>query len=241
MTGQPVRRSIRAAFVVCGLVLIAAALLAALRYRSDYMAVAALLTGVLLLLVGGTGRLPAEIGLQRVAFDQSPGTSTYHQAMVELVQHELPALAALAEEQDRLIIRGYWLDELGVPIVIIGAPEGVGELGQETVETAVRHTTSAGGMVLLTNAGDIEQIRSMLRKHHGERAVAVRWRSYRDNTALRHAAQTLTRVLARRRRLAPPLTPVGPSRTNGGASVDDEEGREGEQGDDHRVSKDPTG
>ena len=55
MSGQPVRNSIRAAFTVCGLGLIAAAIAIALRAGSDSIALAALLTGVLLLVIGGTG------------------------------------------------------------------------------------------------------------------------------------------------------------------------------------------
>ncbi|HEY3557147.1 MAG TPA: hypothetical protein VGL05_06785 [Kribbella sp.] len=200
MSGRPVRTPIRAAFVVCGLVLIAAAILIALRNRSDYMSVAALLTGVLLLVIGGTGRLPEEIGLQRVTFDPSSRASAYHQTMVELAQHELPLLTAIADEQRRLVIRGYWLDELDVPIVIIGAPEGVDELGQDALEAAVRHAAEAGGMVLLTNAGDIEQVRSVLRRRHGDRAVVVRWRSHRDNKSLWHAALGLSRVLSPHRK-----------------------------------------
>ncbi|NIK58424.1 hypothetical protein [Kribbella shirazensis] len=175
-----------------------------LREQSGYMSVATLLTGVLLLVIGGTGRLPEEIGLQRISFDPSSSASSYHETMVALAQRELPALAAVAEEQQRLVIRGYWLDELGVPIVIIGAPEGVDELGQDALEAAVRRAASAGGMVLLTNAEDIEQVRSVLRAHHGSRAVAVRWRSRRDNGALWYAAHKLTKVLSSHRKRPAP-------------------------------------
>jgi hypothetical protein len=63
--------------------------------------------------------------------------------------------AVRPEEHGRLIIRTYWLDELDLPIVII-APGAVEELGQDTLETASGTRASAGGIVLLTNAGDVE-------------------------------------------------------------------------------------
>ncbi|TDD18596.1 hypothetical protein E1218_25755 [Kribbella turkmenica] len=188
------------AFSVCGLGLIAAAITIALRHGGDSLSLAALLTGVLLIVIGGTGRLPEEIGLQRISFDRPERGSSYHRAMIDVVQHELPTLSATAAEQDSLVVRGYWLDELEVPIVIIWAPDDTHELDQEALQTALQQAAAAGGIVLLTNVEDIQQVRSILRSRHGDRATVVRWRSHRDNESLRRAAQSLGSAFRHKRK-----------------------------------------
>ncbi len=203
MCGQPVRTWVRAAFTVCGLGLIAAGIVIALRAGSDSIALAALLTGVLLLVIGGTGRLPEEIGLQRITFEPHPDASSHHRALVDVVRHELPALMAIAADNGGLVIRDYWLDELDVPIVIICAPDDWHELDRASVEAVLERTAAARGIVLLTNVEDVRRVRSILQSGHGDRAAVVRWRSHRDNEALRRAAQRLSKVLSgRRKRIA---------------------------------------
>ena len=200
MSGQPVRNSIRAAFTVCGLGLIAAAIVIALRDGSDSISLAALLTGVLLLVIGGTGRLPEEIGLQRVSFDPRPNASSNDRALVDVVQHELPALWAIAADHGGLVIREFWLDELDVPIVMICAPDDWHELDHAALEAVLERTAAARGIVVLTNVEDVGQVESILQARHGDRAAVVRWRSRRDNEALRRAAHRLRRVLSPRRK-----------------------------------------
>ena len=203
MCSQPVRNSVRAAFTVCGLGLIAAGIVIALRDRSDSIALAALLSGVLLVVIGGTGRLPVEIGLQRVSFESHPDASSRHRALVDVVHRELPGLLAIAADHGGLVIRDYWLDELDVPVVLICAPDDWHELDRASVEAVLERTAAARGIVLLTNVEDVRQVRSILQSRHGDRAAVVRWRSHRDNEALRRAAQRLSKVLSgRRKRIA---------------------------------------
>lgn len=210
MSGQPVRTSIRAAFTVCGLGLIAAAIVIALRHGGESISLAALLTGVLLVVIGGTGRLPEEIGLQRISFDRpadldrSTDASSDDRAMVDVVRQGVPALLAIAADQDGLVIREYWLDELEIPILIIWAPDGHWEVDQDALETALRQAAAAGGIVLLTNAEEIHRVASILRSRQDERAPIVRWRSRHDNEALRRAVHRLNKLhLPRRKRAAP--------------------------------------
>lgn len=210
MSGQPVRTSIRAAFIVCGLGLIAAAIVIALRHGGESISLAALLTGVLLVVIGGTGRLPEEIGLQRISFDRpadldrSTDASSDDRAMVDVVRQGVPALLAIAADQDGLVIREYWLDELEIPILIIWAPDGHWEVDQDALETALRQAAAAGGIVLLTNAEEIHRVASILRSRQDERAPFVRWRSRHDNEALRRAVHRLSKLhLPRRKRAAP--------------------------------------
>jgi hypothetical protein len=59
-------------FVATGLGLIGLAVLLALRSANDMTSLAALLAGVLLLVVAGVGRLPGEVGLQRNSFGHPP-------------------------------------------------------------------------------------------------------------------------------------------------------------------------
>lgn len=200
MSGQPVRTPIRAVFTFCGLCLIAAAIFIAMRHGGDSISLAALLTGVLLVVVGGTGRLPEEIGLQRVSFDPRTDASAYHRALVDVIHHEFPAQWAMAAEHGDLVIRHYWLDELGVPIVIICAPHDLYEVDRAAVEADLEEAAHATEIVVLTNIEDIQLVRSVLRSHHADRATVVRWRSHHDNEALRRAAHRLSRMIPPRRR-----------------------------------------
>jgi hypothetical protein len=62
------RFGIRVAFGLGGLGLVAAGLLLAFREAGDLTSLGALLVGVLVVVAAGTGRLPREVGLQRVTF-----------------------------------------------------------------------------------------------------------------------------------------------------------------------------
>jgi hypothetical protein len=200
MSGQPVRTWVRAAFALCGICLIAAAILIALRHGGDSISLAALLAGVLLIVIGGTGRLPEEIGLQRVSFDPRTDASAYHRALVDVVQHEFPALWDMAAKDGRLVIRKYWLDGLDVPIVIICAPYDLYEVDQASLESSLQQAGAATEIIVLTNMEDIQPVQSVIRSHHGDRATVVRWRSHHDNEALRRAAHRLSQLIARRRK-----------------------------------------
>ena len=107
---------------------------------------------------------------------------------------------AIAADHGGLVIRDYWLDELDVPIVIICAPDDSDELDRTEVEAVLERTAAAKGIVLLTNVEDVRRVRSILQSGHGDRAAVVRWRSHRDNEALRRAAQRLSKVLSGRRK-----------------------------------------
>jgi hypothetical protein len=62
------RSGIRVAFGLGGLGLVAAGLLLAFREAGDLTSLGALLVGVLVVVAAATGRLPREVGLQRVTF-----------------------------------------------------------------------------------------------------------------------------------------------------------------------------
>jgi hypothetical protein len=80
-------------FVATGLGLIGLAVLLALRSANDMTSLAALLAGVLLLVVAGVGRLPEEVGLQRISFGHPPQAAReYREALYDAVQTALPEL-----------------------------------------------------------------------------------------------------------------------------------------------------
>jgi hypothetical protein len=199
MSGQPVRNGIRAAFALCGLCLIAIAVAIALRHGGDSTSLAALLSGVLLIVVGGVGRLPEEIGLQRISFDPPTQASSCQRALSEVMRHELPYLRSVASEHRGLAVRSYWLDELQLWIVIIWAPDGSYEV-DAALESELQQVTGATGIVLITNVEDTQHLRSILQSRHGQRATVVRWRSHHDNEALRRAAHRLSKALTHRRK-----------------------------------------
>jgi hypothetical protein len=197
MLGQRVRTWVRAAFAICGLGLIATALVIALHGVSELTSLAAVLTGVLLIVIGGTGRLPGEIGLQRITFNQSTDASAYQQAFYEAVREELPHLRPPVPGPIRHTSQ-LWVDELQVRIVVTWAADDSCRFDVSMVEPVIEQAPGNVPVILVTNVDDIEDVRAALRARHGDRAAVVRWKSQKDNEALRRAAHRLSTVLPMR-------------------------------------------
>lgn len=200
MSGQPVRNWVRAAFAVCGVCLIAVAVAISLRHGGDSTSLAALLSGVLFVVVAGTGRLPEEIGMHRVSFDPTADASTYQQALGEVVRHEVPNLRSVAAERQRLAVRSYWLADLHLMIAIIWAPHDSYEIDVTELDTELQQPGAASGIILITNIEDTRHLESILQSRHGDRGTVVQWRSHQDNEALRHAAHRLSRAVRKLRK-----------------------------------------
>lgn len=200
MLGQRVRSGIRAAFAICGLGLVATAVAMALNGASELTSLAALLTGVLLIVVGGTGRLPGEIGLQRITFDQATDAWSYQEALYEAVCEELPHLRPPVHGPYGHSSHSIWVEELQLRIVVTWASDDSCRFDVSMVDPLLDQTPSSVPVILVTNIDDIEDVRAALRSRHGDRAAVVRWKSQKDSEALRRAAHRLSNAFALRHR-----------------------------------------
>jgi hypothetical protein len=201
MAGQRVRSGIRTAFAMCGLALVATGVLTTLQGGSELTSLGALLTGVLLIVIGGTGRIPEEIGLQRIKFDHpTTDASAYQQALYEAVCNELPHLHPPVPAPYGHSSQSIWMEELQLHILVTWAPDESCRFDVSLVEPAIEQTPSSVAVILVTNIDDIEDVRRSLRSRHGDRTAVVRWQSHHDNEALRRAAHRLSNVLALRHR-----------------------------------------
>jgi hypothetical protein len=231
MARETLRPGARAVFVVCGLCLVGVAVLLGLRTDNDMTSLAALLGGVLLILAAGAGRLPAEIGLQRVTFeddDAEPGPD-YRKDLYDAVRAALPdggGPERAPEWQPEQPI--YWVHELRLRVVVSWAPDESWRIDAKVVKPLAEKAGPDGGVLMITNSDDVEELETALRAVLGERAAVIRWRSPADNDALHRtvhklrAARTnqVRRLLKTRKLLAghrlPPLRRTPRRRSSGG-------------------------
>lgn len=192
MARDDLRAGARVAFVASGLVLVGVGVLLALRSANEMTSLAALLAGVLLALVGAVGRLPEEIGLQRVYFgDTSPAARVYSRALYAAVQAALPELAPPSRGADWQPDRPtYWVDELQLRIVVTWAADDSYRIDVSRIDPGV-HPDPEIGVLLVTNVDEIDDLQAALRSQLGERSAVVRWRSPDDNEELRRTARDL--------------------------------------------------
>ena len=193
MALDDLRAGARAAFAVSGLGLVGVAVLLALRSANEMTSLAALLAGVLLVVVGGAGRLPEEIGLQRVSFGRThqPAARQYRKALYDAVQAALPELEPPQRGSDwRPQQPTYWVDELQLRIVVTWAPDDSYRIDVSQVDPGA-HASPSFGVLLVTNVDEIDDLQAALRSQVGERTAVVRWRSSDDNDELRRIARGL--------------------------------------------------
>lgn len=192
MARDTLRAGARAAFGVAGLGLVGLAVLLALRSAHDMTSLAALLVGVMFIVAAGFGRLPEEIGLQRVSFGRPPPTAReYRKALYDAVQTALPELDPPKRDHDWQPERPtYWVDELRLRIVVTWAPDNSYRIDVARIDPDVPGD-SAVGVLLVTNVDEIDDLQAALRSRLGHRTAVVRWRSPADNDALRQTARSL--------------------------------------------------
>jgi uncharacterized membrane protein YqjE len=192
MAREDLRAGTRAAFVAAGLGLIGLAVLLALWTDHTTTSMAALLAGVLLVVVAVVGRLPEEIGLQRISFGASRQTAReYREALYDAVQTALPELEPPSRGSDWHPDRPtYWVDELQLRIVVTWAPDDSYRINVSRIDPAALANPDIG-VLLVTNVEEIDDLRAALRSQAGERSAVVRWRSPDDNDALRRTAREL--------------------------------------------------
>jgi hypothetical protein len=185
------RPGFRVALGVGGLVLVAVGVLLAFRGASDLTALGALLVGAVVAVAGGSGRLPKEVGLQRVAFGADDrSASAYREALYDAVRQALPEADPPSRDKDWDPRRPtYWVDELQLRVVIRWAADRSVHLDVSNVDLA--GTREAIAVLLVTNVDEIDNLQNAVRAAAGERATVVRWRSPKDNAALRRSARGL--------------------------------------------------
>jgi hypothetical protein len=95
------RPELRVGLGIGGLLLVAVGVLLAFRGASDLTALAALLVGSVVSVSAVSGRVPKEVGLQRVAFgadDRSP--AVYRHASYDAVRRALPEVGPPSRDSD---------------------------------------------------------------------------------------------------------------------------------------------
>jgi hypothetical protein len=151
MARDDLRAGGRAAFVVTGLGLtglglIGLAVLLALRSASDMTSLAALLAGVLLLVVAGVGRLPEELGLQRILFGHPPPAAReYRKALCDAVQTALPEVDPPIRGDDWQPDRPtYRVDELQLKLVVTWAPDDSYRMDVSRIDPGAQSDSEVG-------------------------------------------------------------------------------------------------
>jgi hypothetical protein len=194
------RPGIRVGLGIGGLGLVAMGVLLAFRGGSDLTALGALLVGAVVAVAAATGRLPKEVGLQRVTFgadDRSP--AAYRQASYDAVRRALPEIEPPSRDIDWNPHRPtYWVDELQLRVIIRWAADRSVHLDVSAVESEISGTRDAVAVLLITNADEIDHLQAAVRSKAGERGAVVRWRSAEDNATLGHMARDITAPHGRR-------------------------------------------
>lgn len=187
------RPGVRAALGIGGLSLVVIGVLLAFRGASDLTAVAALLVGAVVAVTAVSGRLPKEVGLQRVTFgaeDSSP--HAYRQALYGAVRQALPEVGPPSRDLDWHPQRPtYWVDELQLRVVIHWEADRSIRFDVSTIEFDISGTRDAVAVLLVTNADEVDDLQAALRLAASPRAAVVRWRSPDDNAVLRQTARRL--------------------------------------------------
>ena len=193
MARETLRPGARAALVICGLCLVGVAVLLGLKTDNDMTSLAALLGGVLLILAAGAGRLPAEIGLQRVTFAESePDGPDYRKELYDAVRAALPEGGAPEPAPDwKPGQPTYWVHDLRLRIVVSWTPDEPLRVDATVLEPPGEHTGKDGGVLMITNSEETEELEAALRSVLGERAAVIRWRKPADNDALRRTVHRL--------------------------------------------------
>jgi hypothetical protein len=187
------RPGIRVGLGLGGLALVVVGVLLAFRGASDLTALGSLLVGVVVAVTGVSGRLPTEVGVQRVTFGADErGAQAYREALYDAVRQALPEVGPPSRDKDWHPRRPtYWVDELQLRVVIRWARDRSVHLDVSTIELDLSGTREAVAVLLITNVDEIDDLSAAARSRAGERAAVVRWRSTEDNAALRHTARGL--------------------------------------------------
>ena len=187
------RPGLRVALGLGGLVLVAAGIVLAFRGASDLTALGALLVGAVVAVAAVSGRLPKEVGLQRITFgSEDRSAETYRSALYDAVRQALPEVEPPSRDRDWNPRRPtYWVDELQLRVVIRWAEDRSVRLDVSTVDSDVAGTREAVAVLLVTNVDEIDNLQAAIKSAAGDRAAVVRWRSAKDNAALRHTARGL--------------------------------------------------
>lgn len=193
MARQQLRALARVSFIACGLSLVGLSVLLALRTDNDLTSLGALLAGVLLIVAAAVGRLPEEIGLQRISFGEARvAARDYREALYGAVLEVLPELEPPKRGSDWQSYQPtYWVDELQLRIVVTWAPDESWRLDISMLRPVMERAGPDTGVLLVTNVDEIDDLQSELRSGMGERGAVVRWRSSVDNDQLRRTAHEL--------------------------------------------------
>jgi hypothetical protein len=187
------RPGIRVGLGLGGLALVVVGILLAFRGASDLTSLGSLLVGAVVAVTAITGRLPKEVGLQRVTFgadDRNP--QAYREALYDAVRQALPEIDPPSRDQDWHPRRPtYWVDELQLRVVIRWARDRSVHFDVSTVESDLSGTPEAVAVLLITNVDEIDDLKAAARSMTGERTAVVRWRSTEDNPTLRRTARGL--------------------------------------------------
>ncbi|GAA1553681.1 hypothetical protein GCM10009789_03950 [Kribbella sancticallisti] len=148
--------------------------------------------GAVVAVTAASGRLPQEVGLQRVTFGaEDRSAQAYREALYDAVRQALPEIDPPSRDKDWHPRRPtYWVDELQLRVVIRWAPDRSVHLDVSTVESDLSGTRAAVAVLLITNVDEIDDLKAAARST-GERAAVVRWRSTEDNTTLRRTVRGL--------------------------------------------------
>lgn len=188
------RPGVRTGLGIGGFALVAAGVLLGYRGGSDLTALGALLAGTVVAVAALTGRLPKEVGLQRIAFgddDRSP--LAYREALYDAVRETLPDVGPPSRDVDWDPHRPtYWIDELQLRVVFRWAADRSVQVDVSTVDSDLSGTSDAVAYLLVTNADEIDDLAEAVRSRTRKRAAVVRWRSAKDNAALRESMHGLT-------------------------------------------------
>jgi hypothetical protein len=187
------RPGIRVAFGLGGLGLVAVGVLLAFRRAGDLTSLGALLVGVVVVVAAVTGRLPKEVGLQRVTFGADDhGAEAYREALYEGVRQALPEIDPPSRDSDWHPRRPtYWVDELQLRVVVRWASDRSVHFDVSTVGSDINRAGHGVAVLLVTNVDEIDDLQAAVRSHVGERAAVVRWRSTEDNATLQRTARGL--------------------------------------------------
>lgn len=192
MVGRRLRALGRAVFIVCGSLLVGVAVVLAVLSDSELPSVAALVTGVLLIVFAVVGELPEEIGLQRIAFARENAARGYREALYDAVREALPELEPPRRAGEwRPDQPTYWVDELDLRIVVTWAPDESYRIDVSELDPVMRRAGTHSGVLLVTNVDEIGDLQAALRSALGGRGAVVRWRSPDDTDKIRRTAHEL--------------------------------------------------
>ncbi len=194
--GLRLRGAARAGCAAAGVLLIGSAVLLALDEKAGgSLALAALLSGVGLIVASVAGQLPSEVGLQRVSFaDHATEARRYQRELVGAAARALPEASGTSRE----VAAGAphqvsWVEYSRLHFLVIWSPSGSAPIDLSLVGAVLDHLPPDGSVLVVTNADDIGRLRRAVRRRWRGQVAVTRWLSTADNPALAKAANRLHR------------------------------------------------